>query len=171
MGHQRLGKLPAYRLLPEIIRYLVAGGTPTEDLVDQVTEICRDALKLSQTAAPLPACSAPRSEPRIEPSHRVPLASSLALCRIRLRASGCRIFTPAQPTSSAASLRDFCSGAYRIAQAGVRTRRVDGLEVHDPTPTSALPELEDVPPKPCGGDRHLIVRAKGGVINDERGQG
>ena len=30
----------------------------------------------------------------------------------RLRASSCRIFTPAQPTSSAASLRDFCSGAY-----------------------------------------------------------
>ena len=47
MGHQRLGKLPAHRLLPEIIRYLVAGGTPTEDLVDQVTEICRDALKLA----------------------------------------------------------------------------------------------------------------------------
>lgn len=32
MGHQRLGKLPAHRLLPEIVRYLVAGGTPTEDL-------------------------------------------------------------------------------------------------------------------------------------------
>ena len=47
MGHQRLGKLPAHRLLPEIIRYLVAGGTPTKDLVDQVTEICRDALKLA----------------------------------------------------------------------------------------------------------------------------
>lgn len=46
MGHQRLGKLPAFRLLPEIIRYLVTGGTPTEDLVDQVTEVGRDALKL-----------------------------------------------------------------------------------------------------------------------------
>ena len=45
MGHQRLGKLPAHRLLPEIIRYLVAGGTPNQELVDQVTEICRDALK------------------------------------------------------------------------------------------------------------------------------
>jgi len=44
MGHQRLGKLPAHRLLPEIVRYLVAGGTPTEDLVDQVTEVGRDAL-------------------------------------------------------------------------------------------------------------------------------
>jgi hypothetical protein len=47
MGHQRLGKLPAYRLLPEIIRYLVTGGTPTENLVDQVTEVGRDALKLA----------------------------------------------------------------------------------------------------------------------------
>lgn len=45
MGHQRLGKLPAHRLLPEIVRYLVTGGTPTEDLVDQVTEVGRDALK------------------------------------------------------------------------------------------------------------------------------
>ena len=47
MGHQRLGKLPAHRLLPEIVRYLVAGGTPTGDLVDQVTEVGRDALKLA----------------------------------------------------------------------------------------------------------------------------
>jgi hypothetical protein len=47
MGHQRLGKLPAHRLLPEIVRYLVTGGTPTEDLVDQVTEVGRDALKLA----------------------------------------------------------------------------------------------------------------------------
>lgn len=47
MGHQRLGKLPAHRLLPEIVRYLVTGGTPTADLVDQVTEVGRDALKLA----------------------------------------------------------------------------------------------------------------------------
>jgi hypothetical protein len=45
MGHQRLGKLPAHRLLPQIVRYLVTGGTPTADLVDQVTEVGRDALK------------------------------------------------------------------------------------------------------------------------------
>jgi len=45
MGHQRLGKLPAHRLLPEIVRYLLDGGTPTVDLVDQVTEVCRDALQ------------------------------------------------------------------------------------------------------------------------------
>lgn len=47
MGYQRLGKLPAHRLLPEIVRYLVTGGTPTEDLVDQVTEVGREALKLA----------------------------------------------------------------------------------------------------------------------------
>lgn len=47
MGHQRLGKLPAHRGLPEIVRYLVLGGTPTEDLVDQVSEVGRDALKLA----------------------------------------------------------------------------------------------------------------------------
>ncbi|GGG39233.1 hypothetical protein GCM10010964_28500 [Caldovatus sediminis] len=45
MGHQRLGKLPAHRLLPEIVRYLLDGGTPTADLVDQVTEVGRDALR------------------------------------------------------------------------------------------------------------------------------
>lgn len=47
MGHQRLGKLPAYRLLPEIIKYLVDGGAPTADLVDQVTKVGQDALKLA----------------------------------------------------------------------------------------------------------------------------
>ena len=45
MGHQRLGKLPAHRLLPDIVRYLVTGGTPTELLVEQVTEVGRYALK------------------------------------------------------------------------------------------------------------------------------
>ena len=47
MGHQRLGKLPAHRLLPEIVKFLVEGGTPTEDLVSQVTQFGRDALTLA----------------------------------------------------------------------------------------------------------------------------
>lgn len=47
MGHHRLAGLPAHHLLPEIVRYLVTGGTPTEDLVDQVTEVGRDSLKLA----------------------------------------------------------------------------------------------------------------------------
>jgi hypothetical protein len=45
MGHQRLGKLPARRLLPEIVRYLIDGGQPTVDLVQQITEFSRDALR------------------------------------------------------------------------------------------------------------------------------
>lgn len=45
MGHQRLGKLPAYRLLPEIIRYLVDGGTPTVDIVDRITAFGQETLK------------------------------------------------------------------------------------------------------------------------------
>lgn len=47
MGHQRLGKLPAHRLLPEIVKYLVTGGTVTEDLVDHITGVGRDTLKLA----------------------------------------------------------------------------------------------------------------------------
>lgn len=45
MGHQRLGKLPTHRYLPDIVKYLVSGGTPTANLVEQVTEVGRDALK------------------------------------------------------------------------------------------------------------------------------
>ena len=45
MGHQRLGKLPAFKMLPDIIKYLVSGGTPTAELVNQVTDFGRDALK------------------------------------------------------------------------------------------------------------------------------
>jgi hypothetical protein len=53
-----------------------------------------------------------RSELRIEPARRAPPSSSPALCRTRHRARQCRNFTPAQPTDSDASLRDFHSGAY-----------------------------------------------------------
>jgi hypothetical protein len=34
MGHQRLGKLPTHRYLPDIVRYLVTGGAPTAPLVE-----------------------------------------------------------------------------------------------------------------------------------------
>lgn len=47
MGHQSFGKLPAHRLLPEIVRYLVEGGTPTDDLVDEVTDFGHKALELA----------------------------------------------------------------------------------------------------------------------------
>jgi hypothetical protein len=45
MGHQRLGKLPAHSSLPEIIRFLVTGGTPMENLVDRITDFGKDALQ------------------------------------------------------------------------------------------------------------------------------
>jgi hypothetical protein len=47
MGHQLLCKPLAYRLLPEIVKYLVAGGTPAGDLVDDVTAFGQQALKLA----------------------------------------------------------------------------------------------------------------------------
>ena len=40
-----------------------------------------------------------------------------------------------------------------LLKLGFELAKFDGLEVHDPTPTSALPELADVPAQPCGGDR------------------
>ena len=44
MGHQRLGKLPAFRLLPDIIKFLVRGGEPTADLVQEITAFAQTAL-------------------------------------------------------------------------------------------------------------------------------
>src|SRR4029077_6783635 len=66
----------------------------------------------SHNAAPLPAGSAPQSEPHNEPEHRAPPPSSPGLCRFPTKAICCRIFTPAQPDCPAASMRHFCSGAY-----------------------------------------------------------
>src|SRR5690348_6668568 len=66
----------------------------------------------SQTAAPLPVGSDPRSVRRTEPFHKAPLPSSPALGRYAKGLPCCRNFTPAQPDRPAASMRDFCSGAY-----------------------------------------------------------
>src|SRR3954447_21938446 len=66
----------------------------------------------SQTAAPLPVGSDPRSVRRTEPFHKAPLPSSPALGRY----ASCRNFTPAQPDRPAASMRDFCSGAYMLVR-------------------------------------------------------
>src|SRR4051794_39753566 len=66
----------------------------------------------SHIAAPLPAGSHPQSEPHNEPEHRAPRSSSPGPCRCPTKAICCRIFTPAQPDCPAASMRDFCSGAY-----------------------------------------------------------
>jgi hypothetical protein len=51
MGHNRLARLPATRFLPEIVRYLVVGGTPTADLVVGITEFGRDALDQAKADA------------------------------------------------------------------------------------------------------------------------
>src|SRR6516162_1674969 len=68
---------------------------------------CRRSSDRSQTVVQLPACLAPQFEPHVVPSRRVPRLSSLALTRIRQRLLGCRIFTPAQPSHSAASSEGF----------------------------------------------------------------
>src|SRR5262252_7356302 len=68
---------------------------------------CRRSSDRSQTVVRLPACLAPQFEPHVVPSRRVPRLSSLALTRIRQRLLGCRIFTPAQPSHSAASSEGF----------------------------------------------------------------
>src|SRR6516164_5110883 len=68
---------------------------------------CRRSSDRSQTVVQLPACLAPQFEPHVVPSRRVPRLSSLAPTRIRQRLLGCRIFTPAQPSHSAASSEGF----------------------------------------------------------------
>src|SRR6516164_1809015 len=68
---------------------------------------CRRSSDRSQTVVQLPACLAPQFEPHVVPSRRVPRLSSLALARIRQRLLACRIFTPAQPSHSAASSEGF----------------------------------------------------------------
>ena len=48
MGHQRLGKLPARRLLPDIVRFLLDGGQPSAALVSKVHDIEHRALEAAQ---------------------------------------------------------------------------------------------------------------------------
>src|SRR5258705_9072441 len=73
---------------------------------------CSRSADRSQTGVPPPARSGPQSEPHAEPSNRDPSPSSPPSADSRLRAISCRSFTPAKPDNPAASLRDYCSGAY-----------------------------------------------------------
>ena len=66
----------------------------------------------SQSAAPPHAGLNPRSAPHGEPVHIAPSPSSLRPPPHRQKAICCRIFTPAQPEDPAASVRDYCYGAY-----------------------------------------------------------
>src|SRR5260370_2113142 len=76
---------------------------------------CLRSADRSRTDEPSPAHSAPQSELHAAPSNRDPRSSSPALCRIKQKAICCWIFTPAQPEDPAASVRDYCSGAYNCA--------------------------------------------------------
>src|SRR5262249_24811265 len=78
----------------------------------------------SQTVVQLPACLAPQFEPHVVPSRRVPRLSSLALTRIRQRLLGCRIFTPAQPSHSAASSEGFLLRRLQLCANAQETARM-----------------------------------------------
>ncbi len=56
--------------------------------------------------------SGPQSEPHAAPSNGGSRPSSLTSADSRQKVMYCRIFTPAQLDYPAASLRDYCSGAY-----------------------------------------------------------
>src|SRR3954452_15891704 len=74
----------------------------------------------SQTAAPLPVGSDPRSVPRNEPAHKAPPPSSPALGRYAKGLPAAVILLRRKPDRPAASTRDFCSGAYSLLY-GIKT--------------------------------------------------
>src|ERR1700722_6645644 len=80
----------------------------------RTSSFCSRSAHQSRTDGPQPARSNLQFEPHVAPSRIDPRPSSLALARIRQRLANCRIFTPAPPNHSAASVRDFCSGAYIV---------------------------------------------------------
>src|SRR5215468_3917309 len=107
-----------------------AVSTAGSQAAPKIPTSCRRSSDRSQTVVQLPACLAPQFEPHVVPSRRVPRLSSLALTRIRQRLLGCRIFTPAQPSHSAASSEGFL---LRRLQENVRipaeTPIADGIAV------------------------------------------
>src|SRR6476646_3238161 len=94
-----------------------AASCARNPVAPRTSSSCSRSADRSQTGVPLPARSGPQSEPHAEPSNRDPSPSSPPSANSRLRAISCRSFTPAQPHNPAASLRDYCSGAYRPAMA------------------------------------------------------
>src|SRR5438552_10949989 len=89
-----------------------AASCARNPVAPKTSSSCSRSADRSQTGAPPPARSGPQSEPHAEPSNRDPSPSSPPSANSRLRAISCRSFTPAQPHNPAASLRDYCSGAY-----------------------------------------------------------
>src|SRR5882724_8029093 len=89
-----------------------AASCARNPVAPRTSSSCSRSADRSQTGVPPPARSGPQSEPHAEPSNRHPSPSSPPSADSRLRAIRCRSFTPAQPHNPAASLRDYCSGAY-----------------------------------------------------------
>src|SRR6266498_2476478 len=89
-----------------------AASCARNPVAPRTSSSCSRSADRSQTGVPLPARSGPQSEPHAEPSIRDPSPSSPPSANSRLRAISCRSFTPAKPDNPAASLRDYCSGAY-----------------------------------------------------------
>src|SRR5690349_5074159 len=103
----------------------------------------------SQTAAPLPVGSDPRSVRRTEPFHKAPLPSSPALGRYAKGLPCCRNFTPAQPDRPAASMRDFCSGAYNaVSRRAIGTSLVATIRARALSPSGVSHGVVRPPPAP-----------------------
>ena len=90
---------------------------------------CSRSADQSQTDEPPPARSAPQSEPHAEPSNRLPRPSSPALCRSRQRLSAAG-FLLRRNRYPAASVRDYCSGAY--TKAALAAKRASGASRGNP---------------------------------------
>src|SRR5882724_7588009 len=89
-----------------------AASCARNPVAPRTSSSCSRSADRSQTGVPPPARLGPQSEPHAEPSNRDPSPSSPPSADSRLRAISCRSFTPAKPDNPAASLRDYCSGAY-----------------------------------------------------------
>ena len=55
---------------------------------------------------------------------------------------------------------------WRTAEARIRDRRVDGLQIHDPAPRAAIADLANIPAQPCR--RHCGNRSLRGSNHDVR---
>src|SRR5882724_6693057 len=91
-----------------------AASCARNPVAPRTSSSCSRSADRSQTGVPPPARLGPQSEPHAEPSNRDPSPSSPPSADSRLRAISCRSFTPAKPDNPAASLRDYCSGAYNL---------------------------------------------------------
>src|SRR6478672_4838639 len=106
-----------------------AASCARNPVAPRTSSSCSRSADRSQTGVPLPARLGPQSEPHAEPSNRDPSPSSPPSANSRLRAISCRSFTPAQPHNPAASLRDYCSGAYSFEAEVAAFRKLNDMHV------------------------------------------